>query len=47
MGGGNFVRLIRKKLILKNKKFCCVDGVKCIHLGESKFLGVFELFGVC
>ena len=28
VGGGNFVSLIRKKLILKNKKFCCVDGVR-------------------
>ena len=28
VGGGNFVSLIRKKLVEKNKEFICVDGVK-------------------
>ena len=27
VGGGNFVSFIRKKLVLKNKEFSCVEGV--------------------
>jgi len=35
VGGGNFVSLIRKKLVLKNKEFSCVDGVSISKLNHG------------
>ena len=34
VGGGNFASLIRKKLVLKNKEFSCVDGVRVRKSGH-------------